>query len=150
MGKRNKDDASNENGQPDEIERKRFEQDLPCAISPETVVLKADELANTITLRLLLKEEKREANAKFREKINHYDEEEKRLAAEVKTHTESRSVKCVEYLVTSTQKVKVVRADNGETVSMRDATGDDVQDDIEFPGDEPGEWTDGPNPQRLV
>ncbi len=175
MAKRNKkkDDTNGTSGeaQPEEIERKRTTMQLPCAIRPELVAMKGDELAKVVNLRLLLKEDKRTVLAGYREKLNHYDEQEKQLAGDIAQHTETRDVECIEYLITATQKVRVVRTDTLETVSERDATADDVQDEIEFPGDdatsgEPsgpsdtdpppagskvdGEWTEGANPAPVT
>jgi hypothetical protein len=112
------------------LERRRYTTKLPCAIAPEIVVMRADDLAKAVREREELMAANRERNAEFREKRAHVDEEISNLATAVEQHEESRDVEVVEYLVSGTGNIEVVRQDTLEVVETKAATKDDLQESI--------------------
>jgi hypothetical protein len=112
------------------IERRRYKEKLPCAIPPEEVVFKADEMAATYRKVEALKEEKRTALADFRDQKAHLDETLADLATAVEQHTVSRDVDVIEYLIDGTGTIEVVRQDTLEVVICKAATSEDLQERI--------------------
>jgi hypothetical protein len=129
------------------IERMQFVRDLPCRIEPDSVPARAAELARVITDRDTVREAKREANAKFREKLAFFDERMTELAMQVTAHVETRPVKCVEVLLTRTNEMQVVRLDTGEVVELRTATATELQEDL-FPENDDDEDDEPPGGGR--
>jgi hypothetical protein len=116
------------------VERKRYKEALPVRIEDSVVAAKAGELAKIIQDRAALLEEKREANANYREKISFFNELLDELATSVQKHTELRQVQCVERLIVETNQIEVVREDTGEVVRTRTADVSDRQEAL-FPGE---------------
>lgn len=119
-------------GPPDRarIERRRYKEKLPCAIPPEEVVFKADEMAVVYRKVEALKEEKRNALADFRDRKAQLEENLGDLATAVEQHTISREVDVVEYLIDGTGTIEVVRQDTLEVVIVKAATSEDLQERI--------------------
>lgn len=132
------------------IIRKRFRQPLPCkVVDSEKLAEKADELATVVNERLRVKQEKREANARFREQIAAFDEREKTLAFDVSSKTEERFVDCVERL-TATNTVETVRLDTNEIIGTRAARAEELQDPLFGVDDLDDEDLDEPPPSRIA
>ena len=122
----------------DATERRRFTSKWPGRIEAEDVVKKSDALAKVIQDRAVVSEERSAAASAYRGKLKFFDERLTELAESVASHTELRDVKCVEFLLTRTHEVVIIRQDTGEQVGeARAATVKDRQ----------GELFDEPNPE---
>lgn len=112
------------------VERARYDDMLPCKLEPSDIPARAAELAKTIREREEMLELKREANAKYRERIAYFDERLTSLAEAVEGKTEKRSVPCIEYLLPRTNEIQVVRQDTHEVVERRAAEPQDLQEGL--------------------
>ena len=118
------------------VERKRYKDKLPVKIPLDRVAENADELAKVIGQREMMLEEKRQANAKFRDKIHFFDERLTELGESVRSKTEIRDVEVVEMLIVETNEIRIVRLDTGEIVSTRTAEVQDRQEALELDEEE--------------
>lgn len=130
-----------DNGQPSLIESPEREEidrrtdKIGVRISSAAVSERSLQLAQVNKQRKVTLEQKREANAKFRDRIAAYDQRMDELADEVIGGVEQINVEVVEYLIARTNTVETVRADTGEVLKSRAATAEDRQSDLPFEGD---------------
>ena len=142
MARKKKDESSNGNGQttltPEGPETERVEKDrrvqqvgvrLNTAQLPERML----EMSKLIREGARVREEKREANAKYREQLAGFNDRLGKLAEENESGLETVDVEVVEYLITRTNTIEVRREDTGELVSSRAATAADMQPNLPFP-----------------
>jgi len=122
------------------IEIDRYEEHLPCKIASDVVHGKAIELAEVIRDRDVVLNERREANVKFRDRLNAFNERLMELAEAVNGNVEKRNVECVDYLL-PTNEVRTIRTDTGEVLETRAATAEELQQEI------PGAGKRTPAPQ---
>jgi hypothetical protein len=108
---------------------------LPVRIERDKVEAKAKKMAIVIREREEVLEEKREANAEYRSKLNHFDEQLTELAASVESATEAKNVECIDYLL-PTNEIQTVRTDTGEVVETRAATSDELQAKLPLDADD--------------
>ena len=111
------------------VERRRYEEKLPCRIETEEHAKLSDELAATVREREEAEEERREAMAGFRERISGISDRQKKLAQCVEQHTVQRTVEVVEYLLPNNE-MQTVRVDTGEVLESRAAEKDDLQEGL--------------------
>jgi len=114
----------------DMVERHRYEEKLPCKVEGVDIDAAAQEMARVHRQREAMREQKRETNAKFRERLNFFDERMTELGEIVEHKTERRSVEVVEYLIARTNEIRVVRQDTGEVIETRAAKADELQDGL--------------------
>lgn len=126
---------------------KKYREKLPVRIDDAAVAVKAQELAKLIHEERALLDEKREANATYREKLNFFKERNEQLATSIDMHTEAREVAVVDRLIVETSTVEIVRQDTGEVVNRRAATAAELQKEM-YEGASEG-WTEGPNPAPV-
>lgn len=112
------------------IERARYPETLACKFDPVDLPERADALARVVQEREGVLEDKREANAKYREKLAALNERMSELAEQVGKKLERREVECVEYFIPRLNKVEVIRSDTGEVISQRAAKAEDRQEDL--------------------
>lgn len=112
----------------DMIERARYEERLPCKIEGVDVDKAAQEMAKVHRQREATREAKRASNAKFRERLNFFDERLSELAETVEGKTERRSVEVVEYLIPRTNEIRIVRQDTLEAIETRAAKPEELQE----------------------
>lgn len=108
---------------------KPYTERLPVPLDVEDPILrvKSDELATVILERLDVKEERREAMARFKERIGALDERERDLALEVKQKVKLVEVKVEKRLKRGTRKLTIVRLDTGKVIGEREATEKDLK-----------------------
>lgn len=111
------------------VEIDRYEELLPCRIDEDLVHSKAIELAAVIRTRESVLEEKRAANAEYRDQLAAFDSRLLELAEAVEGKIEKRNVLCVEFLLPNNE-VQTVRQDTGEIVGKRTATPEELQQEI--------------------
>lgn len=134
----------------DAVERKRYKDKCPVKIAVEDVQKKADGMAKVVEDREVVLEEKRAANAEYRDKLAYFDERLKELAESVRSHTESRDVDVVEFLIPRTGEIVIIRQDTGEQVGpSRAATAQDRQADL-FDGHNPNHTKSTPGDPKAM
>lgn len=114
------------------VERARYNLKLPIRIGDAEVAVKAVDIAGVVRAREAVLEERREAAAKFRDRVKFFDERLLELSESIEQHTELRDVEVSEVLIVETNEIQVVRRDTGEIVSTRTASSEDVQERLEL------------------
>jgi hypothetical protein len=119
------------------IERKRYTQALDVKADAEEVRKMAEEMADLQIRKNAIESEKREANAEFREDLAGIKDQLTKLATQVKGHTKTEEVECVEMLDEATGEIRVMRTDTNEQIEFRAATKEDLQENM-FPPEPKG------------
>jgi hypothetical protein len=119
--------------------RRTYMMDLPVRISEEESIKCGHQMVREIRKREALDEERREANAQFRQRREAIDAREKELAESFENHTKKAPVKVEEHLIVETNEVKIIRIDTGEVVETKTADAQDRQETLFGESDEPDE-----------
>jgi hypothetical protein len=109
-------------------ERRRYTQALPVTAKPDEIATMADQMANLQIEKGEVEKEKREHNAEFREKLAGLKDRLDELAKNVKAHTRTEEVECIEMLDEATSEIRVMRVDTGEQIEFRQAKAEDLQE----------------------
>ncbi len=133
------------------VVRRRFKQKLPVRIDDAAVALLAEDMAIQFELHKKVEDERRDAMAGFRKRMAAISERMEQLAANVRSHTISKSVDCMDRLIAQTNTIESVRIDTGETFDTRAAKHADLQDSLNYPEAPPsGEELAGNEPSASV
>jgi hypothetical protein len=103
-----------------------YSRELPTSITAEEAEKFAGELAETVRQRKIAEGDRREAMTEFRERLTGIKERQERLADSVQNHTRLEAVECIEVLL-ATNEIDVRRLDTGESVEVRPASKEDLQ-----------------------
>lgn len=114
---------------PDEL------HELPCKLTDAELTERRDRLAQTIDSISGLKAEKTSVNAGFTARIKASEALVGKLATEINTRVEYRSVGCIKREVPDRRCVETVRQDTEEVVFTRAMTMDEMQLSIWGPGE---------------
>lgn len=113
---------------------------LPCKLTPNELLLKGKELAETFKKVDSLEAEKKADASAFKDKIESYEAKGRELAREVSTGQEYRPIECFEEARYSTNMVDLVRSDSHEVVRSRPMDPSEKQPGLNFDRpDEPEE-----------
>jgi hypothetical protein len=121
------------------LHTREYSRELPTPITAEEAADLSNELAETVRERKIAEGDRREAMTEFRERITGIKEHQERLADSVRDHTRLEAVEVVEVLL-ATNEIDVRRLDTGESVEVRPASRDDLQQPL--PGVEPDDDDD--------
>lgn len=110
-----------------------YTRPLPTEATATELSVLAHELADVLDEEARVKEDKRNANAVYREKLAGLDDRKKTLSECVKTDRKIEAV-IVQEFIRSDNMVEVVRTDTGALVETRTATSDDLQRDVPLDG----------------
>jgi len=103
-----------------------YTRELPTEATASELALIAHELADVLDEEKRVKEEKREANAVYRQKLAGLDDRKAKLSECVKTDRKLEQVK-VQEVLRSDNLIEVIRTDTGVVIETRTATADDLQ-----------------------
>ncbi len=98
----------------------KMQMTLSCALKPEELEKKGQELAETVSEIGVVEREKSASAKVFSGKLEELDNKLTDLSAIVKNRAEDRTVECHKIFDWKTYKVRVVRLDTGEQVNIRD------------------------------
>ncbi len=104
-------------------------REVPCTGDPAELEACALTLVGLIEEEAKVKEQKREANAKYREKLAGLDDRKTKISGALKSHRVLKPALVQEYLCADNM-VEVVRVDTGEVVEKRVAESRDLQPDL--------------------
>lgn len=96
-----------------------FYEHLPCNLDSRELVLKSKALAELLSEKDHVEQEKKDANAEFKQRLDDLETRLNALAVEVRTGKEYRDVPCIERADWADNRVEVIRTDNGEVVRIR-------------------------------
>lgn len=105
---------------------KPYTRELPSEATASELAVIAHELANVLDEERLVKEEKREANAVYRQKLAGLDDRKAKLSECVKTDRKLEQV-VVQEKLRSDNLIEVIRTDTGVVIETRPATAEDLQ-----------------------
>jgi hypothetical protein len=108
------------------LHTKIYSRELPTSITAQEAEQFAGELAETVRERKIAEGDRREAMTEFRERLTGIKERQERLADSVQNHTRLEAVECIEVLL-ATNEIDVRRLDTGESVEVRPASKEDLQ-----------------------
>ena len=131
------------------LHTKPYTRELPTPITAEEATTMSEELAETVKERKIVESDRREAMSEFREKLTGIKEHQDRLADCIKDHKRLEPVECIEVLL-ATNEIDVRRLDTGESVEVRAADREDLQQPLpgvdEDDDDEGGSSAESPGP----
>lgn len=107
-----------------------FARELPVDLTVEELAKKSDKLVNAELRLESQKAEKKAVVSEHNKSIKDTSEEIAALVAQLKAKTELRSVKCFERRDFATNKVDVIRCDNGQVVESRAMSLEDRQQEL--------------------
>lgn len=119
--------------EPERVEKDRRVQQVGVRLNTSRLPERMLEMSKLIREGARVREEKREANAKYREQLAGFNDRLGKLAEENESGLETVDVEVVEWLITRTNTIEVRREDTGELVSSRAATAADMQPNLPFP-----------------
>ncbi len=104
-------------------------REVPVTGDPSELEACAITLVGVIEEEAKVKEQKREANTKYREKLAGLDDRKTKVSGALKSHRVLKPVVVQEFLCAGNM-VEVVRVDTGEVVEKRTAESRDLQPDL--------------------
>lgn len=102
-------------------------QSLPCELTNDEKMIYGQTNAREVELAMRVEDEKKEAMAVFKSRIEGHHNEVKRLSHIVSSGIEYRKVECEKTLNFATGKTTITRLDTKETVQVRDMTPEEQQ-----------------------
>jgi hypothetical protein len=102
-------------------------RELPVTLTAEEKALRGEEMAREVAKHALLEEQKKAETKRLGELIKDSDERIAKLASQVNTGIEHRSVRCLELPRHTKNMVELQRTDTGEIVDSRPMRPDERQ-----------------------
>lgn len=125
---------------PGAVPKERFTEKLPVPVDPESIMQAAQSLAALADEQEVLDNERRDANAGFKERQSSIKDRQKSLSKTVKEGVALQDVECQDWLLPDNQ-VWQVRLDTGEILKdeegkplSRTADKDDLQEPLPAAG----------------
>lgn len=100
---------------------------LPCVLTEYEVTERGRLLSGVVKDLEEIQEEKKQANARFKARIDSVTNEVQRLATVVKSGIESRMITVSNRLNAKDKTVESIRMDTGEVIYVRPATAHELQ-----------------------
>lgn len=97
-------------------------EDLPCALNPDEVRRKGEELAQARKQYIETSEAAKAAAAGFKDKLKALDKDIDELAEQIRSRRETRPVEVIERRDPELAMIETVRVDTGEVVRARAMT----------------------------
>lgn len=113
-----------------------FVEKLPCDLTRDEKLLKAEEMAEHLKVRAEVEVEAKSSADDYKTQLKRLDRLVGDRAEEVRTGVEYRQIECVERGSYRMNKVDVIRCDTGEVVRSRPMTVSERQDSLPFSAEE--------------
>lgn len=107
---------------------KRFDRWLPVTLTENEILERSKALAETLQTKRRVENEKANEMRNYGEQLKDLAGEIAKLGQVVATGEESRSVNCEQRH--NEGRIEVVRLDTGEVIESREASGDELQNDL--------------------